>query len=254
MLWLVCSNRRANRNSEPGVLSETSRSIFPQQHRVFLEGLKMLARRLLVVEDHALTRSLLVSALTGEGFEVFAAGDAAQGLEMFSALDPDGVVLDINLGSGANGLELAEQLRRQNEILPIVFLTSIPDVRLVGLASAKIPDKVAFLTKSSLTDLEVLYRAIDLLISGGASQHHSIAADGTSELLKKLTSNQLMVLKYLADGLSNAEIAQSMGITARAVAGTVQRISQRFGVDHEAHPRARSELVKIYLTHLNRTT
>lgn len=213
----------------------------------------MLARRILVVEDHALTRSLLVSALTGQGFEVFSASDAAQGFEMFLALDPDGVLLDINLGSGANGLELAQQLRRQNDILPIVFLTGVPDLRLVGLASSKIPDKVAFLTKTSLTDLEVLFRAIDLLISGGTGKQRPIPISEASELLTKLTANQLVVLKNVADGLTNAEIARDMRITARAVAGTVQRISQRLGVDHQMHPRARSELVKIYLTGLNGT-
>ena len=214
----------------------------------------MLARRLLVVEDHALTRSLLVSALTGQGFEVFSAGDAAQALEMASALDPDGAILDINLGNGANGLELAEQFRRVNEILPIVFLTSIPDPRLVGSDSSALPEKTVYLTKSSLTDLDVLYRALDLLITGHPSSRTPTIKTMAREQLVGLTSNQLGTLRHVVDGLSNAEIAQAMGVTPRAVAGTIQRIAQRLGVDQEAHPRSRSELVKIYLTHLTRTS
>ena len=64
-------------------------------------------RRLLVVEDDALTASLLAETLVSQGFEVVTAHDVVEALRAVDIFDPDAALIDIALGEGPNGIDLA---------------------------------------------------------------------------------------------------------------------------------------------------
>jgi two-component system OmpR family response regulator len=89
--------------------------------------------RLLVVDDDASLRDLLVAALEREGWLVAAVADATAAEQAFESFQPDLAVLDIHLGGGADGLTLAKRLRQRSE-LPLIFLTEQTSVedRLAG--------------------------------------------------------------------------------------------------------------------------
>jgi two-component system phosphate regulon response regulator OmpR len=87
---------------------------------------------LLVVDDDARLRDLLARYLTGEGFRVATASDAAAAREKLSVLAFDLLVLDVTM-PGETGLSLAESLRRTNDV-PIMLLTArgAPEDRIAG--------------------------------------------------------------------------------------------------------------------------
>jgi DNA-binding response OmpR family regulator len=77
-------------------------------------------RRLLVVEDEPLMASLLASALTSAGFSVETASDVLEAREAVRNFDPDAVLLDISLGDGPSGLDLAHVLNRQRPDIALI--------------------------------------------------------------------------------------------------------------------------------------
>jgi two-component system, OmpR family, phosphate regulon response regulator OmpR len=89
---------------------------------------------ILVVEDDPRLRERLARYLTGEGFRVTAAGDAADARAKLRAINPDLLVLDVMM-PGESGLELTESLRReQPHSVPILLLTARgePEDRIAG--------------------------------------------------------------------------------------------------------------------------
>lgn len=89
---------------------------------------------ILVVEDDPRLRERLARYLTGEGFRVTAAADAAEARAQLRAIDPDIMVLDVMM-PGENGLDLTQSLRREKQHdLPILLLTArgAPEDRIAG--------------------------------------------------------------------------------------------------------------------------
>lgn len=79
--------------------------------------------KILIAEDDADTREGLSEVLSMEGFEVAAAADGNEALRLFREARPDFVCLDVMM-PGANGYEVCRQIRRQDEKVPILFLTA----------------------------------------------------------------------------------------------------------------------------------
>jgi len=92
------------------------------------------APHILVVDDDARLRALLQRFLTGEGFRITAAADAAAARRALSGVAFDLVVLDVMM-PGESGLELVESLRREGSDVPVLMLTArgAPDDRIAGL-------------------------------------------------------------------------------------------------------------------------
>ena len=115
----------------------------------------MALASVLLVEDDVFTRSTLAAALVGANFEVKAqvgkAADAIQAVRKFSI---DVAIIDLDLGIGANGIDIAIALRDSNPRIGIIILTSYTDPRVVNPNSPELPKGSKFLTKSLLTDFE----------------------------------------------------------------------------------------------------
>jgi len=81
------------------------------------------ADRVLVVDDDAGVRQLLISALGFAGFAVDAAGDLTEALAQVARRPPDVIVLDVML-PGADGFEILQLLREGGIAVPVLFLTA----------------------------------------------------------------------------------------------------------------------------------
>jgi two-component system, OmpR family, copper resistance phosphate regulon response regulator CusR len=81
-------------------------------------------KKILVVEDEAQVISFIKKGLTEEGFEVTAAMDGKTGLELFRNHTFDLIILDIMM-PGMNGLEVCSEIRKENKVVPILFLTAL---------------------------------------------------------------------------------------------------------------------------------
>ncbi len=194
-------------------------------------------QKLLVVEDNQFMRALITELLEKEGFEVEAVETAAAAVRAVSSFDPDAAILDVELGAGPNGFDLARILRETAPEIGLVFLTNIPEPKTIGVDNRSIPKDAAYLVKESVGDTELLLRAIKASLRGRVGAE--LRQDREAHSLSNLSRSQLDLLHMAALGLSNTEIAQRRGTTVRAVENLFKRAIESAGIEvgHGEHGR-----------------
>ncbi len=202
-------------------------------------------RKVLVVEDDALLRSLIVSKLEADGFVVEATDSAATARKIADDFDPDVALLDIELGNGPTGIDLALILRKEQPEIALVFLTHSPEPRVVGIDNRKIPKNAAYLAKDRITDPTMLSDAIDAALRGKAGR--DFRDDKRDYPLAELSRSQLAVLQMVALGMSNTQIAKERDTTVRAVENLVKRAFEAAGIDTEAGGNPRVNAAREYI-------
>ena len=208
----------------------------------------MEARRVLVVEDDPFLQSLIADTLVGAGFEVQTASSAAQAKNVITSFDPDAAVLDIELGNGPTGIDLADLIVRQYPHTAIVFLTHLPDPRFIGVDSSSIPNRAAYIRKETITEQGALVQIIETALRDGSSRSKKLRTDlDPNRPLANLSKSQISVLRSIAQGLSNAEIAHQRGSTVRAVEHLIRRTFAAIGIDTDQSVNARTAAARAYV-------
>ena len=182
--------------------------------------------RVLIVDDDPFARTMLGSVVQGLGFEVVdSMGSFADGLAAARSQSPDAVLLDLDLGEGPTGIDLAHAIRRHLPDVGIVFLSTYADPRLLGSVPV-LPENSLYLTKQEVADTSVLADALNT-VQGAASTNHSAARE---QGLAQLTDSQIDVMRLIAAGYSNAEIARRLVIEEPSVEKAVMRLIRQLDV------------------------
>jgi DNA-binding NarL/FixJ family response regulator len=203
--------------------------------------------KVLVVEDEPLVRALLTSLLEADGFQIKSASNAAEARAVAKEFAPSVAILDIELGDGPSGIDLSQILRLQFPQIGLVFLTHIPEPRVVGVENRNIPKNAAYLRKDRMADTGVLKAAIEAASRDRVSKQ--FRDDKTIQhQLTNVSRSQLDVLRMVAMGLSNHEIAAQRGTTVRAVEHLVKRAFTAAGVDADAPGNARVVAARQFIT------
>jgi DNA-binding NarL/FixJ family response regulator len=206
-----------------------------------------VSRTVVVVENESLLRDLIARSLETAGFEVSTAANAADAKRAVKAADPDVCVVDIELGPGPNGFDFAEYLSREAQDVGVVFLTNLPDPRFANRDVKVITQNQAYLRKSQLVDSKELIEAVNAVLK--EQDVDKFRHDQNLERpLAELSRRQISVLKLVAEGQSNSQIAEERGTTVRAVEGMVSRIFIALGVDAQGVGNARVEATRMYLS------
>lgn len=198
----------------------------------------MTAPRVLLVEDDDLTRTSLSMALQSIGIHVVGTAATASGAMEIAHTHPiDVVIADLHLGVGPTGIDVAHALRRDHPTIGVVILTTYADPRLLDPDLPAIPDGALYLVKSSVRDPSVLADAVRASRQGRTTRAPSL----------DITNQQIDVLRLIASGLSNAQIAASRGVSDKAVEQMVSRLIKRLGIADASGPNARIQLTRAYL-------
>jgi DNA-binding NarL/FixJ family response regulator len=191
------------------------------------------ALRIAIVEDEDLFRDLLGLALERhERFHVVGSfSNAPEALERIPTLGPDLVMLDIDLGSSMNGVELGMALQKQLPKLGVVLLSNHQDLEFVAGLGAEV-QRWSYLLKKSVRDLKVLVRALEGTADGLVVLDPQLVASMKPQrgVLSTLTARQLDVLRLIAQGYSNAGIAEALGIAAKTVDNLTNVIYQTLDI------------------------
>jgi two-component system, NarL family, response regulator LiaR len=188
--------------------------------------------RIAVIEDHALTREGMRTALAGVFDVTGEAADGLSGLELIRRERPDVAVVDLGL-PGIDGIELTKRVRAELPKTRVVIMTMIDVEEEVVAALAAGAD--AYCLKSS--PISVLVDAVRIASEGGAyfdpriahvvlsrfSSPQSPAPSGPSPL----TPREVDVLRLIADGKANTEIAQQLSIGLGTVKGHIRDILEK---------------------------
>jgi DNA-binding NarL/FixJ family response regulator len=201
-------------------------------------------RRLLVVEDEALTASLLAEALTAHGFAVQTAADVLEARRAVKDFDPDAALIDISLGVGPSGLDLAHALSKQRPDIALLILTKHADPRTSGENAPSVPEKCGFLRKDKIRDTEYLLEQLEAVLADSASDvRHDLAERSP---LSVLTPRQLEVLRLMAMGYTNEFIAQYTQSSVSSVERWVMQIFRALDVNTNVNVNPRVEAVRIF--------
>jgi DNA-binding NarL/FixJ family response regulator len=197
--------------------------------------------RVLLVDDHDLFRTGLRNLLEEQAVQVIGeAADGAQAIRMVRELAPDVVVMDLNM-PGMTGVEATRQVTSQAPLTRVVVLTisdQDEDVMNAILAGA-----CGYLMKdSSIQDLMQGIRAAavgESLISPhiAAKVLQRMRATGTSEqdaatIRAELSDREIQVLKLIANGKDNAQIAGELHISPKTVKNHISNILMKLQIDN----------------------
>lgn len=191
---------------------------------------------LVLVEDEPLLRDLLAENLAESGehrvIATFGDGAAALAFEPFSV---DVAVIDIDLGAGPDGLEVARRWRATSPSLAVVFLSNLRSPGLLlelpegGFGSGGI----AYLHKRSATSVRVLVDTI-ALAAGGEVLIDPVLLEALPETgvgLDALTPHQRRILEAISTGASNRSIADALGIPVKSVENATASALRALGID-----------------------
>ncbi|HKG09651.1 MAG TPA: response regulator transcription factor [Gaiellaceae bacterium] len=197
--------------------------------------------RVLLVDDHDLFRTGLRNLLEEQTVQVVGeAADGAQAIRMVRELAPDVVVMDLNM-PGMSGVEATRQVTTLAPLTRVVVLTisdQDEDVMNAILAGA-----CGYLMKdSSIQDLMQGIKAASVgesLISPhiAAKVLQRLRATGTNEadaamIRAELSDREIEVLKLIANGKDNAQIAADLHISPKTVKNHISNILMKLQIDN----------------------
>jgi DNA-binding NarL/FixJ family response regulator len=193
--------------------------------------------RILVVDDHAVVREGLSSMLAKcEDFEIVGkAASGAEGLDLAAELRPDIMLLDLQMPD-MHGLEVLERLKGRSHAPRVIVLSVVDDEDLV--ASAVRAGVQGYVLKSaSRADL---VSAIRHVARGGQRFDEVVvkallAEQSRNDTPELLTDRERDVLRLVAAGSSNKQIAEQLYLSVSTVKTCLDDAYRRLGVSDRAH-------------------
>lgn len=191
--------------------------------------------RLLIVDDHPVVRTGLRGMFESDArFSVVGeAADGAEGAELAAELRPDVVLMDLQM-AGVDGVEGIRRIRARPGGPPVLVLTTYDsDVQILRAIEA---GAAGYLLKDS--PREVLFDAVRSTAAGGSPLAPTVAArllgrlspGSPSRGADSLTMRELEVIRLVARGASNREIARDLRISEATVKTHLLKIFERLGV------------------------
>ena len=210
------------------------------------------ATRTLVVDDDDFTRFLLTRTLKDLGYgPIHDAPNASDALRLLKAGQVfDVAVLDLDLGRGPHGIDLAHALRKVLPSVAIVLLTSYDDPRLMGTFQG-LPTGGVSLSKRAVSDESHLKVTLDLVLAHpclSTNRATAAAPEGVA-----LSDNQVEIMRLVAEGFSNAEIGRRQHLTERAVAKAVSRLVRQLGLTVGPDDNVRVLIAQHYFARIGST-
>lgn len=192
--------------------------------------------RIVIADDHSMIREGLKQLLELEGdIQVVAeAGNGEECLKVIEKVKPDVVLLDINMPV-MNGLKMLEVLRNsKNKKQKVLILTIHNEIDYlmkavdIGVEGYVLKDAESAILKKAICTVHSGEKYIDF--SMVPMLNEKIAQEKEKVEDEKLTRREIEVLKLLAEGLFNKEIAYKLSISEKTVKNHVSNIFKKIGV------------------------
>ena len=199
--------------------------------------------RVLIVDDHPLFRSGAITTIGEEpDMEIVGEAEDAEGaLDAIRRLKPDVILMDIRLTGNVNGIELARRVRRETQDIKIVVLTNFsnePYIRAmmeIGVEGYILkdtpPGEVIGAVRMVLDGRTVFSEQISRTVVSGFLEHRTgsnLATPG------RITEREAEILRLLAGGVSNADIAAHLNVAVGTVQYHLTSIYGKLGVRSRA--------------------
>lgn len=211
--------------------------------------------RIMVVDDHALVRAGICRIISDSSkYEIVA--EAADGNETISILDTlvtDVILLDIEM-PGFSGISTLVEIKKFYPKIKVIMLTAHTESDFLIRSINHGAD--GYLSKEC--NIDELFLAIDTVVSGNSYIQSSLAAamnrfeanrNSDKEKIDGLTKREIEILKQIAGGRFNKEIADSLDITERTVKNHISNLFKKIDVNDRTQAAVfaiRNNLVNLY--------
>ncbi|WP_232495861.1 response regulator [Novosphingobium kaempferiae] len=189
--------------------------------------------RVLIVDDHPFLRDGIATLIERQPDMAVAgeAGDGSEGIARFAELAPDVVLMDLQM-PGISGLEAIEAIRGRSPDARILVLTTYPgDAQVVRCIQA---GAAGYLLKNGIR--KELLDAIRMVHTGRPALSPEIVHDLAAHALDEpLSDRELEVLRLVAEGHANKEIAWRLDLSIDTIKAHLKRAFEKLGVDDRTH-------------------
>ncbi|MCB8907113.1 MULTISPECIES: response regulator transcription factor [unclassified Streptomyces] len=211
--------------------------------------------RVILAEDSTLLREGLVRLLAEEGHEVLAAlGDAVTLLKEVEERRPDVVVVDIRMPPTHTdeGLRAAVEIRERRPEVGVLVLSQHIERHYAAKLLASNAERVGYLLKDRVAQVEEFLDALERIHAGGAAidpevVRQLVVRTTHGDPLARLTPRERTVLEALAEGHTNAAIAQKLHISLSSVEKNLNAVFDKLELTHTTGYSRRILAVLRYL-------
>jgi DNA-binding NarL/FixJ family response regulator len=214
--------------------------------------------RVVLADDSAVIREGLTAMLASRpDVELLGSGrDGAELDELIATARPDVVVTDLRMppSGGREGIRIATRLRRSDPRIGVVVLSQYVEPEFAIELMNEGSSGRAYLLKDRLADAPELVRAIHAVNDGGSVVDPAVVEAlieaqqrKQGSALAELTDREREVLSVIAEGRSNAAIAESLVLTKRAVEKHVNSIWAKLGLTEAANVSRRVKATLLFL-------
>jgi DNA-binding NarL/FixJ family response regulator len=215
--------------------------------------------RVVVAEDVMLTRAGIVRLLAEAGVEVVGEAEDPDGLlRRVRATLPDVAIVDIRMPPTHTdeGLAAAQQIRTEHEDIGVLVLSQYVEPEYAMRLIKEHSQQVGYLLKERVFDVAILLDALRRIKDGESVVDPTIVSRlvgrrRRADPLGELTAREREVLGLVAEGRSNAGIAEALFITERTVEAHITQIFLKLGLREEPSNHRRVLAVLTYLRGLS---
>ena len=207
----------------------------------------MNGKRVVIADDDVLLREGLAALLERSGYEVVGqAGDACELLDLVREHDPDLAIVDIQMPHATEGLDTALVIREELPRTATLLLSAHLEVRALDLL--RHGPRNGYLLKGRVLDVDGFLEALERILAGDSVVEQALVRELATRRapLERLSPRERDVLELMAEGRSNAGIAQRLGLTKATVERYVHGILLKL-VPHETADNRRVRAVLTYL-------
>ena len=203
--------------------------------------------KLLIVENDKTLLTMMSNALSVKGFGIVGTAiNANTALEYFSRIMPDVVIIDVGLGTGPSGVDVVNTMRAKNPKVAVLFCTAYGDPRFANIP-ARLLSNCAYVPKDTVTKLDSFIQKIYEAIYLVSNPETDKKKKSIPTALEFLNGSDIQLLKLIAEGLSNKQIAEVKKITVKSCENAISRLAKKLAVPRDESTNQRVKLTKIYL-------
>jgi DNA-binding NarL/FixJ family response regulator len=211
--------------------------------------------RVVVADDSVLLREGVVRLLQEDGFDVVAqSGDAEDLMRKVGAHRPDVAIVDVRMPPTHTdeGLRAAAEIRERYPETAVLVLSQIIETGSALELLTASAEGIGYLLKDRVADIDRFTEAVRRVAEGGSALDPEVVSTllgrrRRDDPLADLTGREREVLGLMAEGRSNAAIAEGLVITERAVEKHVTSIFSKLGLSPAAEDHRRVLAVLAYL-------